>query len=449
MWYNNAVVIKLTTTDSEGIMKKLLLFTIVTLLALLIISCTVSQEETILNHKESQEPIKTNTEASAEESEKTIISSDSINPDSIIYLGAFLLPDDGETEDEMFSYGGEGMCFNPESSSLFITGHNWFADVAEITIPELVISKNTSELNKAEIIQGLTDIKGSLFEGWSMEIPRAGLEIVGDNLFFCYGQHFEEEVELGTHGYTDLRLGEAGKVCIVGYKRYTSNDYMFSIPQNYIELFGGADLFTGRFRDGGWGGMGPSLYAVKSTDIINAQQNENISAMLIIGYDDSYNGDEGYKMNGYSHADSWTGGAFVSCDAGDAIIFAGTHGYGETWYGFSNGVVYPISGDENEKVPEVPPYPHDERGWWNDDFRACIAFYSAEEAVKSFNGETMPYEVQPYAFLDLSEYMILDRDETAMQYLGATAYDYEKNRLYVLELFADGDRPVVHVFTFE
>ncbi len=57
--------------------------------------------------------------------------------------------------------------------------------------------------------------------------------------------------------------------------------------------------------------------------------------------------------------------------------------------------------------------------------------------------------IQPYGIIDLTEYMIVERDETDMQYLGGCAYDIETNRLYVLELFADEDKPIVHVFTFE
>ncbi len=429
-------------------MKKLLLFILISISAFAMLSCTTAHKKIEPSNNQAYNKIETITPTDEKNDEEINISSYALQAESIEYLGAFCLPSDGETEREMYSYGGEAMCFNPHNNSLFITGHNWFADIAEISIPEPIISKDITQLNKAEVLQNFSDVKGSLFDDWSMEIIRAGLEVVGDKLFFCYGQHFEEEKAQGTHGYADLNLTEADSVCTVGDKRYTTNDYMFSIPQNYLSSFDGADLLTGRFRDGGWGGMGPSLYALRTEDIVNAQTDEKIKAVPVIGYDDSYDGDEGYKMHKYSHADSWSGGAFISCDAGDAIIFVGTHGYGETWYGFSNGVVYPVSGDEDEKIPEVPDYPHDERGWWNDDFRACIAFYDVEEALNVIEGRSEPYEMQPYSFLDLSDYMLVERDETAMHYLGGSAYDIQNNRLYILELFADGDKPLVHVFTF-
>ncbi|MEX1376878.1 MAG: hypothetical protein AB1Z23_05290 [Eubacteriales bacterium] len=365
------------------------------------------------------------------------------------YLGAFRLPEDGNREQDMFSYGGEAMCYNPANDSLFITGHNWYTYVAEITIPEIIASKNISELNQSIKLYGLTDIKGNLFDKWTMEIPRVGMEIVDNNLFLCFGEHYEEDTSMGTHGYTDLELSAADKVCIVGDYLYATNDYMFAIPDEYTAHLGGNDLLTGRFRDGGWSGMGPSLLALSTADIIDAKNNERIQAVPLIKYDDSFDGDDGKKMNDYSHADSWAGGAFVSCDSGSGILFIGTHGYGATWYGFANGVVYPTDGDENAEYPDVPDYPYDERGWWNDDFRACIAVYSTSDIISVYNGEKSPSDIQPYEFIDITEYMIVDRDETVMQYLGASAYDRANNRLFVLELMADEGKPIVHVFALE
>ncbi|MBN2879096.1 MAG: hypothetical protein JXN65_05630 [Clostridia bacterium] len=374
---------------------------------------------------------------------------DSLSPESIVYLGAFQLPDDGEEERQMYAYGGEALCYNPLNNSLFITGHNWYAYVSEITIPETKLTDNIFELPKAKVIKEFTDIKGDLFDDWTMEIPRAGLEVIDGNLFFCFGEHYEEDTKSGTHGYTSLDLSEAKKVCIVGDYLYSTNDYLFAIPNEFTDYFYGKDLLTGRFRDGGWSGMGPSLFAISTEDIMGADNDQRIEALPIIKYDDSFGGDDGNKMNNYSHADSWAGGAFISCAAGSAIVFVGTHGYGDTWYGFANGVVYPTSGDEDDVYPDVPDYPYDQRGWWNNDFRACIAFYDVNDAQKAIRGQIEPYEMQPYAFLDISEYMLAEKTDTDMQHLGASAYDYENNRLYVIELFADEGRPIVHVFTFE
>lgn len=95
-----------------------------------------------------------------------------------------MLPDDKNAEKEMFSYSGEALCYNPENNSLFITGHNWYTYIAEITIPQVDLSRDLSKLNKAQIIKDFTDIKGKIFNKWTMEIPRVGLEVANGKLFF-------------------------------------------------------------------------------------------------------------------------------------------------------------------------------------------------------------------------------------------------------------------------
>jgi hypothetical protein len=66
------------------------------------------------------------------------------------------------------------------------------------------------------------------------------------------------------------------------------------------------------------------------------------------------------------------------------------------------------------------------------------------------------WEPQPYAFLDLDEHLYLSPPEwerislgwgDQRRYrIGDVAYDRGNNLLYVLELFADGAKPVVHVW---
>ncbi|MCK5128254.1 MAG: hypothetical protein KAQ68_00265 [Clostridiales bacterium] len=376
------------------------------------------------------------------------ISENSLSVDSIQYLGAFRLPDDGNTEQTMFSYGGEALCYNMQNNSLFIAGHNWYTYIAEITIPEPNLTTDINQLNQAEVITPFTDIKGDLFDDWSMEIPRVGLEVLDDQLFFCFGQHYEDDTPRTTHGATNTTLDTASTVCQVSDYPYATNDYLFKIPSKFKASFGGNDLLTGRFRDGGWSGMGPGLFAVSSEDIMSSSNGDMINAVPLINYDTSYEGDAGNKMDNYSHADSITGGAFVSCKAGDSIVFTATHGFGDTWYGFSNGVVYPIDGDDNTVYPDVPAYPHDDRGWWNDDFAAALIMYDLVQLAMVQDGTLDANIVQPYAIVNLSEFMLTYRDETDMHHLGGCAYDIENNRLYVLELFADEDKPVVHVFSF-
>src|SRR6188472_2888814 len=50
------------------------------------------------------------------------------------YLGAFNVPQ-GEIGRSTFEYGGTAIAYNPVNSSLFMVGHDWDQNVAEISIP--------------------------------------------------------------------------------------------------------------------------------------------------------------------------------------------------------------------------------------------------------------------------------------------------------------------------
>lgn len=67
-----------------------------------------------------------------------------------------------------------------------------------------------------------------------------------------------------------------------------------------------------------------------------------------------------------------------------------------------------------------------------------------------------PSEPQPYAYLDIDEHLFLNPAGIEAEMLGTgvqrryrlgdVAYDRDNGFLYVLELFADEARPVVHVW---
>lgn len=380
-------------------------------------------------------------------------SESALSPNALQYLGAFRLPQEGETEQQSFEYSGEAMAYcssgNNGAGSLYVTGHNWYTYVAEVTIPQPIRSKNMDELEVAKMIQPLTDIRNHNFDRWELEIPRVGLEVIDNQLYFCWGAHYQEQQSWGTHGVTSLNLKTPStqKACLIDGRNYSTNDYMFEIPSDWAQQYlPGRDIACGRFRDGGWSGMGPSMYAVSTHAIKNADMDEQVDSLPLILYDDTYEGKSSARMLGYSHADSWAGGAWITTDEGSAVAFAGTHGFGDTWYGFANGVVWPTEGD-NTIYPQVPGYPYNERGWWNTDFRACLIMYDIHHLAQVANGTLDSSEIQPYAVVDLTEYMFVERKDTEMQYIGGVAYDREYGRLYIQELFADGDRPIVHVFS--
>jgi hypothetical protein len=98
----------------------------------------------------------------------------------------------------------------------------------------------------------------------------------------------------------------------------------------------------------------------------------------------------------------------------------------------------------------------DYRGWWPTRFDAQFILFNPDDLAQVAMKKMDPWEPQPYASLDIDEHLYLnpagveqDMLGTGVQRrfkIGAVAYDRKNNLLYVLELYADGAKPVIHVW---
>jgi hypothetical protein len=404
------------------------------------------------------------------------ISGELIRPSDIVYVGAFRLPE--ASGGSNWGYSGYAATHYPDGDaggaddgypgSLFAIGHDQNQQVSEISIPVPVISsgKDASELNTATTLQDFSDITNGMF-GY-LEIPRAGLEYLPPQgqqqtgkLHFSWGQHFEFE-RMPTHGWAETDLSNpqpAGAWNINGYSPYTTDDYIFAIPKSWADTYTpGRLLATGRFRDGLWSGRGPALFAygpwTEGNPPAPGSTLVNVTPLLLYGVQEpgaiDIASNESMAMDGFSEADEWSGGEWLTSGNKSAVVFVGTKALGRTWYGFSNGVEYPTSGDPDEIVPEVPPWPNDQRGWWAESVEARIMFYDPADLAAVARGEMESWEPQPYAIMNLDEYLFdpgydYERGKTAL--VGDSAYDRERGSIYIFERMADEDeKSIVHVF---
>jgi hypothetical protein len=381
-----------------------------------------------------------------------------VQPSDLAYLGAFRLP--GDAPDEIgWLWSGEAMAYYPDGDpdgpddgfpgSLFGTGHDWNQYVSEVSIPVPVISpgKNVEELNTATTLQPFQDIRGGTID-WPLEIPRVGLEYLppqGEQelgkLYFCWAPHLDEGATNPSHGWCELDLSNpqpAGPWRIGDYWNYVTSDYIFAIPQAWADAnTPGMLLATGRYRDGGQGSLGPSLFAYGPWNEGNPPPpGATLSAVPLLLYGNVY--EEGSPaMNGYAHSDHWSGGAWLTADDESAVIFVGTKGQGETWYGCADGTVWP---DEPPYPPECP-----ERGWWSSSFEGQIIFYDPAELAAVARGEMETWGPQPYATLDIED-VLYNVDFELFYHVGAASFDREHGLLYVFEPLADEERSLVHVW---
>lgn len=375
-------------------------------------------------------------------------------PSDFTYLGAFRLPD-GISDVKSFEYGGLAMTYYPGGDpsgvndgypgSLFIAGHQWQYQLAEVSIPVPVISgsKNTANLNTAAYLQQFQDI----YDVSNLEIPRAGLAYLPkqgsqttDKLYLCWGYHMQQEPRDLTHGWCELNLSNpqiqkawylAGLEMHI--QNLSTNDYMFEIPQSWANTYTpGLRLATGRFRDGGWSGQGPSIFAIGPWNHGNPPANGTAltnKALLLYTSTMDYSG-ENHVMNNYHNSDEWTGGSWLTAGDKAAVIFAGTKGFGECWYGNPQG---PCESCEN-------------RGWWSNSFRGQIIFYDPADLAKVATGEYQPYQPQPYTTMELDNVFFEITSTQQKYHTGDIAYDRQNRLLYLIEYGGEGEKPLIHVW---
>lgn len=429
-----------------------------------------------------------------------------VQPNDFQYLGAFRLPGDFERP-ATFARGGNAMTFNPDGDpsdaadgfpgSLFITGHDRmpYGDLpngnqfAEVTVPVPVISKNLDQLNQAAFIQEFRDVAQGLFVSYD-EIPRIGIQYLsnpatGPKIHIAWGQHFQEspEDQIPTHAWISPNLSSPdpqGTWYIGNQSFYSVNGYMFEIPTSWADVHTyGRYLATGRFKDGGWSGMGPALFAYRSWIDENgtpAAPNTHLQETVLLLYENSRNTENIERtLQGYQHPDEWEGGAWITTFTGKSgVLFAGTKGTGaKYWYGYPHpaGPDHPCVDTDFlgqytlcRFADGTPCPPEDllgcsstyERGWWSSRFDTQFILYDPDILAQVAAGVLDYWAPQPYASINIDDYLFLNPARVFEEVLGtgvqrryrigSVAYDRNNDLLYVLELFADNEKPVVHVW---
>lgn len=387
-----------------------------------------------------------------------------IMPENLNYLGAFRLPDDSGGSN--WEYSGHGLTYYPEGDqaqnadefvgSLFGFGHDQQLEVSEIGIPVPIISKNLDDLNIATTLQPFADMTNGIFLPEEMSIPRAGIAYLDGRLYFNFGQHIQDFEP--SHGSASLDLSNPqaqGAWKFGGYTNYVTNDYLFEIPPVWANALGGKTLASGRAREGVWSGRGPGLFAYNPVSIEDGVLTD-IAPLLLYGIQETgmpdIRGDESMAVNDYHDADHWWGGAWLTAGENSAVIFVGTKALGREWYGYANGVEWAHGCDEDNSCPEMPDWPYDDRGFWAESYQAQIIFYDPAQLVAVANGEIESWQPQPYAVLDLTEFLFdpeLNFENYKRDLVGAMAFDRENGLIYLVERLADEAKSVIHVWRVE
>jgi hypothetical protein len=278
-------------------------------------------------------------------------------------------------------------------------------------------------------------------------MPRVGLEYLvpqGDQttakLHFSWADHLDEGNTGPTHGWCELNLTtpqSQGTWAIGGRTNYVTADYLFGIPAAWADTYTpGYRLATGRYRDGGQDAQGPALFSYGPWNAGNPPSAGTVlTTTTLLLYDKITDPAPQATLNGYSHADEWNGGAWLTAGNKSALIFVGNKGVGYTWYGCDDGQECPPNCDCGPS-----------RGWWADTIEAQMIFYDPADIASVAQGTMPPNQPQPYAVMNLDPYLYHLTSTREKHHISAVAFDRPHGLLYIFEPFADGDKSIVHVW---
>ena len=374
---------------------------------------------------------------------------DLVHPNGLSYRGAFRVPD-------AFYWGGEAMAFYPYGDtakdgypgSLFITDVNQreHGFVGQISIPAPLISatQNWDELPVAQVLYDPVDIRPANVNAWGdyIDIWRTGLTYQADEarLYSVWSVHYtvtgDKHACLSCCSATNFSAGSGA--WFVGDPTSTPNDamlgdYLFTAPSSWATSnTSGRSLITGRCRDGGLSGLGPTLYAVApvGTTVPAANSVRPVTTLLEYG---SVAGSDYYhfpnSIDGYLLSDAWKDAAWISVGNQNSVVIMGNKARGENWYGYVGermahdwviaDIPYP---DFNETDP-------DGKGWKAHNFIPMAIFFDPADLAQVARGAMPSYQPQPYAAIRFDPDIFYG---TARE-IRAISYDSQNHFLYALE----------------
>ncbi|MCP4191072.1 MAG: hypothetical protein GY768_10645 [Planctomycetaceae bacterium] len=366
-----------------------------------------------------------------------------LQEDALDYVGAFRVPS-GTIGVSRFSNAGTGLAFNSDTNSLFIVGHSDESAIAEVAIPnEIITSTQVSELTTAEILQPFTEIE-SRVPNWPIKSFGNLSTLIGDlmvvdgqligSVFDYYDGDGDVMVSHFRLNSLDLKTATADGLFQVGdLGGGVTGGYMTDVPLEWQEDFGAPHL-TGQatlsilFRTS----AGPAAFAFDASAMGNDPSNPVSAEPLVYYTVPNPLGPLREANPVYNRLSKIKDLAFAPDSR--SVFFFGNHGIGEVCYGHAE--------ECNDSVMTNKGYHA-----YGGEYENKIWAYDALDLLAVKNGEVEPWEISPYKSWTLD----LPFEEPSRR-LGGVAYDRANNRLYISQLYADKmgytKNPIIHVYQF-
>jgi hypothetical protein len=365
----------------------------------------------------------------------------------LTYVGAFALPA-SSVDRTSFSYGGTSLAYNPARNSLFLVGHDWYQQTAEVSIPPALKRPAPGALRRAAFIQPFADgSAGSTVPTGQDGNKVGGLLVYGGRLYgttyVYYDAAGKQVVSHWVRPTTSLTGGEAtGLYRVGGLGAGFVSGYMTVIPPAWAGRFGGPAL-TGNccLSIISRTSYGPALFTFDPAAVGVASP---VPATPLVYYpsthptignwSDSWNPARGIFFNGATTIRD------VVFPAGSrSVLFFGTQGTGPFCYGEGTS----DKSLAGTKAPDGADYCYDpdgsSKGTHAYPYVSEVWAYDANDLLAVRGGRKRPWAVRPYAAWRLTL-------PFGASGIGGAAYDLRSGRIYVSQQYGNGTDPVIHVF---
>ena len=349
----------------------------------------------------------------------------------VAYQGSFRVPYGDGSNESSLAWGGAGLGYNPNRNSLFITGHSWHQLTAEISIPPLGRSQDPSSLPQATFLQrpeDATDGKlSTVSEPQNQSFDRIGGYLVDGEDLIVSGYNFYDagDDQVRSHLLTDINLDASSNFVALtdDVQPRWLGGAMTAIPEAWQGAFGDDTFMSGLAGISivSNSSVGPSAATFTRDSLTGSDP-----AKLVLGYPLSNPLDTYEARSALWNGTSEVRGMVFPEDS-SSVLYFGTHGIGEFCYGTGQQCGDPLS-----------PY----QGTHAYPYRYQVWAYDAADLAAVYAGNAEPDSVRPYDVWELP----LPYSTSTIEMDGAT-YDPTTGRIFVSQAFADGDNPVIHVFT--
>ena len=373
------------------------------------------------------------------------------------YEGAFRVPA-GQIGGSSFEYAWTGLAFNPERQSLFVTGHDWHQQVAEISIPAIRRGAAPTALATATVLQPFADPTEGRLQTINPGDPNAkkigGLFVYHRRLYmtgYAYYDgastqklsHFVSGPDFAVKG--DVRgpfaVGTVGAGFVSGY--------FGAVPAEWRDALGGP-VVNGQCCIAviGRSSYGPALSAIDPAQLGVAQP---LPATPLVYYPKTYPLlDAGTSGDGWSNTSTLFNGTtevrgVVFPEGTGSVLFFGRHGAGGFCYGPGTGDKAKAGKPAIDAGDTRDPWCYDpadsSKGTHAYPYVYYVWAYDAKSLAAVKAGRMQPWDVRPYATwkLDLPF-------AAGVVHLNGAAYDPATRRIFLSQAFADGNSPIIHVF---